>query len=113
MADGIPDSDQPDRKKADALALAINRLLQNLVIRCGKEEGVRDYFSVWVIGYSSKIGPAFSGPLAGRDTVPISDVGNMPASVEQKVKKTDDGAGGILEQSIRLPRMVPALRNGN
>jgi hypothetical protein len=112
MADGIPDSDQPNRKKADALALAINRLLQNLVIRCAKEEGVRDYFSVGVIGYGSKIGPAFSGPLAGRDTVPISDVGNMPARVEQKVKKTDDGAGGILEQSIRLPIWFDPVADG-
>lgn len=112
MADGVPDSEQPDRRKADALSLAINRLLQNLVIRCAKEEGVRDYFSVCVIGYGSKVGPAFSGPLAGRETVPISDVGNMPARVEQKVKKTDDGAGGILEQTgcpyglIRSPMAV-------
>ena len=32
------------RKKADGVADAINRLLQNLVIKCAKEEGVRDYF---------------------------------------------------------------------
>ncbi len=96
MDDGVPDSDQPGRKKAEALSLAINRLLQNLVIRCAKEEGVRDYFNVCVLGYGNKVGPAFSGPLAGREIVPISDVGNMPARIEQKVKKTDDGAGGIL-----------------
>ena len=40
MGDGVPDSEQPDRRKADALSLAINRLLQNLVIRCAKEEGL-------------------------------------------------------------------------
>jgi len=112
MADGVPDTEQPDRRKADALALAINRLLQNLVIRCAKEEGVRDYFSVCVVGYGSKIGPAFSGPLAGRETVPISDVGNMPARVEQKIKKTDDGAGGILEQTIRLPIWFDPVADG-
>jgi hypothetical protein len=112
MADGVPESDQPDRRKADALALAINRLLQNLVLRCAKEEGVRDYFNVCVIGYGSKVGPAFSGPLAGRETVPISDVGNMPARVEQKVKKTDDGAGGILEQPIRLPVWFDPVADG-
>jgi hypothetical protein len=48
MADTVPN--QTNRKKADALADAINRLLQNLVIRCAKEEGVRDYFYVGVIG---------------------------------------------------------------
>ena len=72
MADGVPDSEQPDRRKAEALSLAINRLLQNLVIRCAKEEGVRDYFSVCVIGYGSKVGPAFSGPLAGRERFEIA-----------------------------------------
>jgi hypothetical protein len=40
MAD--PFSDKP-MKKADGVADAINRLLQNLTIRCAKEEGVRDY----------------------------------------------------------------------
>jgi hypothetical protein len=38
------------RKKADGVADAINRLLQDLVIKCAKEEGVRDYYSVGVIG---------------------------------------------------------------
>jgi hypothetical protein len=112
MGDPVPGSDELARKKADALSLAINRLLQNLVIRCAKEEGVRDYFSVCVIGYGSKVGPAFSGPLAGREVVPISDVGNMPARVEQKIKKSDDGAGGILEQSIRLPIWFDPIADG-
>src|SRR5713226_6712185 len=77
MADPAPD--QPNRKKSDAVADAINRLLQNLVIRCAKEEGVRDYFYVGVIGYGNTVGPAFSGALAGKDLVSISEVGNMPA----------------------------------
>ena len=64
---------------------------------------IKDYFYVTVIGYGNRVGPAFSGPLAGRELVSISDVGNMPARVEQRVKRTDDGAGGILEQQIRLP----------
>jgi hypothetical protein len=110
MGDAVPD--QPNRKKADALADAINRLLQNLVIRCAKEEGVRDYFSVCVIGYGGKVGPAFSGQLAGRELVPISDVGNMPARIEQKTKKIDDGAGGILEQAVRMPVWFDAVANG-
>ncbi len=112
MADGVPDSEQPGRRKADALSLSINRLLQNLVIRCAKEEGVRDYFNVCVIGYGNKVGPAFSGPLAGREVVSISDVGNMPARVEQKMKKADDGAGGILEQTIRLPIWFDPVADG-
>jgi len=94
------------------LADAINRLLQNLVIRCAKEEGVRDYFSVCVIGYGNRVGPAFSGPLAGREFVPISDIGNTPARIEQRVKKSDDGAGGILEQTIKLPIWFDPVADG-
>jgi hypothetical protein len=37
--------------KAQAVSDAINRLLQNLSIKCAKSEGVRDYYSVSVIGY--------------------------------------------------------------
>src|SRR5690242_21733732 len=85
-----------NRKKADGVADAINRMLQNLVIKCAKEEGIRDYFHVGVIGYGTQVGPAFSGPLAGRALVPISEVGNCPARVDQRTKKAPDGAGGIV-----------------
>src|SRR4051794_8983432 len=50
--------------KAQGVANAINRLLQNLVIKCAKAEGVRDYYHVGVIGYGDKTGAAFSGALA-------------------------------------------------
>ena len=91
------------RKKADLVADAINRLLQNLVIKCAKEEGIRDYFHVGVVGYGDNVAPALGGALAGRELAPISDVGNMPARVEQRMKKVEDGAGGIVEQPIRFP----------
>lgn len=91
------------RKKADLVADAINRLLQNLVIKCAKEEGIRDYFYVGVIGYGDKVGPALAGPLAGRDLVSISELGNSPARIEERVKKVEDGAGGLVDQTIRFP----------
>src|SRR6516162_10307375 len=89
---------QPDKQKADGVADAINRLLQNLVIKCTKSDGIRDYFHVGVIGYGAKVGPAFGGALAGQGLVPISEIGDKPLRVEQRTKKMDDGAGGILEQ---------------
>jgi hypothetical protein len=91
------------RRKADGVADAINRLLQNLVIKCAKEEGIRDYYHVGVIGYGAQVGPAFNQPLAGRELVPISEVGSMPARIEERTKKVDDGAGGLMEQRIRFP----------
>src|SRR4051794_25156137 len=91
------------RTKADGVADAINRLLQELSIKCAKEEGVRDYFHIGVIGYGSRVGPAFGGALAGRDLVPIGEVASNPARVDERTKKEDDGAGGVLERSVKFP----------
>lgn len=102
MEDPFAGSDSK-RRKADLLADAINRLLQNLVIKCAKEDGIRDYFSVGVIGYGDKVGAALAGQLAGREIAPISDIGNLPARIEERKKKVEDGAGGLIEQTIRFP----------
>ncbi len=91
------------KRKADALADAINRLLQNLVLKCAKSEGVRDYYHVAVFGYGDSVGPAFSGPLVGRDLVPISEVANLPARIEQRARKVEDGAGGLVDQMVKFP----------
>ncbi len=101
-----------NRKKKDLVADAINRLLQNLVIKCAKEEGIRDYFHVGVIGYGDKVGPALAGPLAGRELAPISDIGNLPARIEERKKKMEDGAGGIIEQPIRFPVWFDPVAHG-
>jgi len=101
-----------NQKKADGVADAINRMLQNLVIKCAKEEGIRDYFHVGVIGYGAQVGPAFSGALAGRQLVPVSEVGNSPARVEQRTKKVPDGAGGLVDQSVRFPIWFEPIANG-
>ena len=49
MADVFGAGDS-NRRKADAVADAVNKLLQNLAIKCAKTEGVRDYYHVGVIG---------------------------------------------------------------
>ncbi|GAC1398506.1 MAG: VWA domain-containing protein [Chloroflexota bacterium] len=100
------------RKKADGVADAINRLLQNLVIKCAKSEGVRDYYDVGVIGYGSKVGPAFSGSLSGKDLAPISAIADNPARVEERVKKIDDGAGGLVDQSVKFPIWFDSVAKG-
>ncbi len=100
------------RTKADGVADAINRLLQNLVIKCAKEDAIRDYYHVSVIGYGDKTGPAFVGSLAGRDMVPISEIGASPARIEERRKKVDDGAGGLVEQSVRFPIWFEPVASG-
>lgn len=91
------------KKKADGLATIINRLLQNLVLRCSKGPEVWNYFDIGVIGYGARVGSAFGGQLGGRDLVSISDIANFPIRIENRTRKTDDGAGGLVEETLKLP----------
>ncbi len=105
------------KTKAQAVADAINRLLQNIIIKCAKSEGVRDYYHVGVLGYggdntANKVGPAFAGPLANRDLVPINEIANSPARIEERSKKVDDGAGGLVDQKVKFPIWFDAISNG-
>lgn len=103
---------ESSKSKADAVADAINRLLSNLVIKCAKSEGIRDYYNVGVLGYGANVGTAFSGSLSGRDFVPISEIGNTPYQVEERKKKVDDGAGGLVEQTVKFPIWFSSIANG-
>ena len=94
---------QPGKKKADGVADAINRLLQNLVLKCAKADGVRDYFHVGVIGYGEDVGPKLAGTSADKPLAPISEVANNPLRLEERKRMTDDGAGGLVEQAFRFP----------
>jgi len=104
--------EESGRRKADQVADVINRLLQNLIIKCAKQEGVRDYYHIGVIGYGAQVGPAFAGSLAGRELVPISEVANNPARIEAREKKVDDGAGGLVDQTVRFPVWFDPVATG-
>ncbi len=99
-------------KKDQKVADAINNLLFNLTIKCAKSEGVRDYYHVGVIGYGEKVGPALGGELAGKELVPISKVADSPERIEERTKKVDDGAGGLVEQKVRFPIWFSPLSKG-
>jgi hypothetical protein len=111
MEDGIGGEDSTQSKQF-VVADAINRLLQELAIKCAKEEGVRDYFNVSVIGYGKTVGPALTGALAGREMVPLSEVAANPARLEERIKKIPDGAGGLVDQSIKFPIWVDPVASG-
>src|ERR687884_671993 len=72
------------RSKADELATIINRLLASLVIRCSKDEGVRDYFEVGVFGYG---GSGVKPVLDGTPIVPIGRLADEPLRVEDRLQK--------------------------
>jgi hypothetical protein len=111
MADGF--SGGAGHSKADELATILNRLLASLVIRCSKDEGVRDYFDVGVIGYGSSVKRALA-TASDEDNpiVPISRLANEPLRVEDRVQKVPDGAGGLVEQTVKFPIWVDPHANG-
>ena len=97
------------KTKSQAVAEAVNKLLQNLVIKCSKGDSIRDYFDVGVTGYGGygmsdkNVGPIFAGALAGRDFVAISDIAASPAKLEERTKKVSDGDGGLVDQKVMSP----------
>jgi hypothetical protein len=100
------------KAKAEGLADAINRLIQNLALKCAKSEGIRDYFHVGVIGYGSSVGSALEGKLSKQFLVPISALADSPLRIEQRTRKIDDGAGGVIEQSFKFPVWFEAVAAG-
>ena len=101
MVEPIAGSD--GKRKCDSVSDAINKLLHNLIIKCARGEGVRNFYEVGVIGYGAQVAPGFSGPLAGRDMVPLSEIAHSPARVEERSKEVDDGAGGVIKQKVKFP----------
>jgi hypothetical protein len=99
-------------EKAAVVANSINRLLQSLILRCAKSEGIRDYFHVGVIGYGAEVGFALAGPLAGRDLVPVGEVADNPAAIETRTRKVDDGAGGLIERTVKFPVWFEPVADG-
>lgn len=110
MVDPIAGSD--GKRKCDSVADAINRLLHNLIIKCARGEGVRNFYEIGVIGYGEKVAPGFSGPLAGRELVPISEIANSPARVEEREKTAGDGSGGTVVKKAKFPIWFEPLARG-
>lgn len=104
---------QSGDSKAVELARAINRILQELVIKCSKDMEIYRYFQVGLIGYGANVGPALSGRLASQPLVWIDEVYQNPLRVEEVVKKVPDGAGGLVETSVKFPTWFePVASNG-
>jgi len=110
MADAL--GDNSGRNKAEGVATAVNRIIQELVYRCAKGEHILDRYYIGVIGYGDELSLGFTGDLAGEVLCPVSAVGNKPLRIENRKKLVDDGAGGVLEQTIRFPVWVDPLANG-
>ena len=100
--------DTKDRYVADT----INRTLQEIAFRCAKEDGIRDYFHVTVIGYGEDVQAAWGGKLSDRDCVPIGEVAQNHLDLEERRKKIPDGAGGLVEVTTKFPIWISPVSAG-
>ena len=112
MNNGIAGTPRP---KIDALATGINRLIADLITLCEVgEDKPRNCFDVGVIGYTTDrndppnpiVGSVLAGEqgtLAGRDLVSLSDLFDDPLAVEDRQKMADDGQGGLMSMTFRVP----------
>ncbi len=92
------------KSKAQQVSDVLNRTLANLITRCTKADGTRDYFDVGVIAYGGYgISNGFQGELNTRFLNSISAVEASPLRIEERQKRIDDGAGGLVEQTIKFP----------
>lgn len=103
MAD--PFGGDPNLRKADGLADAINKTLQNLVMTCTKEMGKppRDYFYISIIGYGNSEVNNNVGFLLNKEIVPISDIADNPLRIEKRKIQTYAGGGELITREITFP----------
>lgn len=109
MADPMSGGTTKSRFVADV----INRTLRDLVVRCSREEGIRDYFDVAVIGYGDQVvRNPLAGVLGGDWMHPISAVADHTLRVEDRPRKVDDGAGGLVTQNVKFPVWMDPVQSG-
>ena len=99
---------QPELRKMDGAADAVNRILDAISQRCSQGMDIRDYFHVGVITYTTDgkgdpdVQSALPGTKAGEPFLTISEVVDAAIVEERKVKESD-GAGGLVEVSRKFP----------
>ena len=91
--------------KAEIAALAVNRVLGELVIAGRAGEVIRDRCHVTVIGYGERVEPIVGGM--------ISEVASSLIEVKKVKKSVEDGAGGLVEVEVEMPIWVQPEANNN
>jgi uncharacterized protein YegL len=98
--------------KAQFVTDVVNRWLQGLVLRAAKGNDIRDYFHVGVITFGGgNVRSAIPG--ADDELAPISQVGMSPLRVEDRRQMVDDGAGGVIQRTVRFPVWLEPRAEGN
>jgi hypothetical protein len=109
----MQDATESGTTKAQFVADVLNRTLATLITRCTKAEGTRDYFHVGVLGYSdASARNGLAGALATDILHPISAIEAAPLRIEQRQRRQDDGAGGLVTTNVNFPVWFEARAGG-
>ena len=94
-----------DGTKAERAAIAVNRVLEELVLACRSGEEIRDRSHVTVIGYGAQVNTIVEGMM--------SEIPAALVKVEKVKKLIPDGAGGTIEVDSEMPIWIePESNNG-
>lgn len=91
--------------KAEVAALAVNRILEELVLASQVGDTIKPRCHVSVIGYGERVECVVDGM--------ISEVASSLIEVKKVKKSISDGAGGIIPVDVKMPIWVqPEANNG-
>ena len=100
--------------KSAFLADVLNKTLYTVITNCSKADGVRDYFEIGVIAYSSDgARNGFNGVLGQRPLHPVSRLAESPLRIETRKKKIRGEADELLEQEVKFPIWFDPKSRGN
>lgn len=93
-------------RRAVFVASAVNKTLEELISRCMRDDGVRDYFEIGIIGYGRTGRPTFcwEDGLAGRRMVPISEVAKNARIEQQEIEV--EVRGEVMKETVTLSKWV-------
>ncbi|MBQ6341401.1 MAG: VWA domain-containing protein [Kiritimatiellae bacterium] len=95
MSDRMP---KTGNTKADQVATVINKMFSELITKATKQDGVRHYYDVGVIGYGHKgVYNALQGSFSGQILNPIDQIAANPLRVEKRMNQVVTATGDIIE----------------
>ncbi len=95
------------QSKSEALAAAVNRLLEMAVVLSSRGGGrVVNYFEVGIVGYGGGVSPILAGSDSGHLIVPVEQLAKNPLRVDSATLRAPDGAGGFLLVDMARPVWV-------
>ena len=110
MSDKMP---KTGNTKADQVATVINKMFAELITKAKKQDGVRDYYEVGVIGYGYRgVYNALQGPLSSKILNPISQISSNPLRVENRMNEIVTATGDIVQVPENFPIWFDPVASG-